>query len=112
MAAKNMDNSEKERLLEIALTTGNFEPLNEYYRKNPPELIFDDLGIFHQQEVPLPCKYKRTPCDCGIIHKWEKPETFELYNMHLLKRGEEMGQTPKVLKKCKECGEILLLERC
>ena len=38
--------------------------MNEYYRKNPPEFVFDDLGIHHEPEVPLPAKYEKLPCFC------------------------------------------------
>lgn len=38
-----------------------FEDINDHYRRNPPFCILDDLGIYHEVEVPLPAKYIRTP---------------------------------------------------
>jgi hypothetical protein len=81
-----------------------YEGINDFYRKNPPEFVIDDLGIYHDCEVPLPAKCRRCPCKCGIIHKWENPETFYvkdslMYNTFI-----------KKVKFCKSCDEILMLE--
>jgi hypothetical protein len=104
-------NEEKVKLFSQGVKTGDYEPLNEYYRKNPPDLVIDDLGIFHEVEIPLPAFYKRKACSCGIIHIWEIPETFELYHFELSDLAKKMGHKPKILKQCKKCGEVLGLER-
>lgn len=76
--------------------------LNDFYKKFPPKIVLDDLGIHHEIEVPLPGKYKKVPCKCGIIHKWEDPETFLIY--------EEPRVNGKLSKKCETCGDVLVLE--
>lgn len=82
----------------------DFEKFNEYYRKNPPEMVIDDLGIDHDIEAPLPAKYIKKECICGIRHKWEEPNTFYL-------EAIEMGAyVPKYVKICNTCGEMLLLK--
>ena len=88
--------------------TDPFEAFNEYYRNNPPEAILDDLGIYHEVEVPIPAKYERIPCGCGIIHKWENPQTFELYSLKLV---QDESYPPKVCKRCITCQETLWLKR-
>jgi hypothetical protein len=77
---------------------------------NAPEIVLDDLGIFHLFEVPLPALYQRKPCKCGIIHKWEEPSTFELCYIELIKDGDAMGYPRKKVKRCMTCKEVLLLE--
>jgi len=77
---------------------------NEYYRRKPPEIVFDDLGVYHDYEVPLPGKYKREPCKCGIIHKWESPETFIIEDFELF-----VGIFKKI-KRCKSCKDALHLK--
>jgi len=32
----------------------DFSEINEFYRKNPPNLILDDLGVKHINEIPPP----------------------------------------------------------
>jgi hypothetical protein len=81
------------------------EKINEYYRQHPPAIILDDLGIHHEVEVPIPAKYIKRKCQCGIIHKWEYPYTFFLDELYLMK-----GLQPKIIKKCSICLEILILE--
>lgn len=79
-----------------------FEGINIYFRNNPPQSILDDLGIYHDCEVPLPAKYVRNPCRCGTVHKWENPQTFIL---------SEFESLPgKIIKRCITCKEVLLLE--
>lgn len=84
-----------------------WEKINEYYRKNPPQAIFDDLGIHHEVEVPLPAKYVKMPCSCGIIHKWEIPGTF--YICTFIKCGYN-SHPNKAVKKCSTCHDILMLK--
>jgi hypothetical protein len=82
----------------------HFRIINAYHRMHPPQQVFDDLGVHHEIEVPLPAKYKKSPCKCGIIHKWENPETFII-------ESTSVGRLIfKGLKKCKTCDEILVLE--
>lgn len=81
------------------------DEINDYYRRNPPKIIMDDLGIFHEIEVPLPAKYKRRPCSCGIIHKWENPKTFYLDEFII-----SPSVFPKKIKVCETCSEIIVLE--
>ena len=52
-----------------------------------PDVVFDDLGIYHTIEAPLPASYTRVPCVCGIIHKWEDSSTFELYGIEMIENG-------------------------
>ncbi len=78
---------------------GTLADCNEYYRKNPPETVLDDLGIDHAIHVPLPTKYTKKPCTCGITHKWENPETFILAKLSFGKK----------IKTCITCGDTLLL---
>jgi len=82
-----------------------WEEINEYYRKNPPQIVLDDLGIYFPVHVPLPAKYVNCPCKCGIIHKWEEPHTFRVECIPLFE-----GIPPKPLKKCNKCDEVLTLE--
>ena len=84
----------------------DFSKLDEIYIENPPHKILDDIGIFVSVEVPLPAKYVRSTCLCGIIHKWEFPETFYIHEIELIP-----GLRPlKKIKKCKTCEETLTLE--
>lgn len=76
--------------------------IGEYYEKNPPDIVLDDLGIYHECEVPLPAKYKRDPCKCGIVHKWESPETFFI--------EESSDLHGKRIKRCCKCGDVLALK--
>lgn len=76
-----------------------------------PEKILDDLGIHHEVEVPLAAYFKKMPCPCGTIHKWEQPETFELYSIEMILGGRSMGYPDKILKRCRICKETLLLEK-
>ena len=85
-----------------------FDNINEYYRNNPPLRIIDDLGIYHSIEVPLPAKYRRLPCSCGITHKWEEPSTFELYDICVEYKMQPMQS--KICKRCKACRTTLFLE--
>lgn len=78
--------------------------INQFYRDHPPDVALDDLGIYHEREVPLPACYKRQSCKCGIIHKWEDPSTFELYEQKITECGMK-----KTLKRCKTCIDTLLL---
>ena len=80
--------------------------LNDYYKKNPPNAVFDDEGIFHFKEVPLPAKYKKCPCKCGIIHADDIPTWYH----SCLKMSADESVPQNVLKKCKSCHEILILE--
>jgi len=80
------------------------EEINEYYKNNPPKITFDDIGIHVPVQVPLPAKYVKQPCKCGIIHKWEEG-TFYIDELELL-----IGFLPKRIKKCKVCQDVLMLE--
>ena len=79
---------------------------NDYYEENPPDLTIDDTGIRHFNEVPLPAKYKKHPCNCGIIHHISD----ETWYHSTLKIAAASGLPHKVVKKCKKCQQILLLE--
>jgi hypothetical protein len=81
-----------------------YREINEHYRKHPPQYVLDDLGLHHEIEVPLPAKYKKVPCSCGIVHKWENPETFVVESRFI----EDLFV--KDVKMCKTCKELLVLE--
>jgi len=83
-----------------------FEKINRYYEENPPEVVLDDLGINHQVEVPLPAKYEKKACSCGIIHSWETAASFFLDEIFL----HPALNIKKVIKKCLKCREILTLK--
>lgn len=73
-----------------------------------PEYILDDLGIHHMVEIPHVAKYTKEPCKCGIIHKWENPETFQIYEMQMTDPPSfPLGK----FKQCKSCLEILKLKK-
>lgn len=79
----------------------DFSKINEYYRKNPPSIVLDDLGVRHVNEIPLPAEYELSPCTCGIIHPIE-PNSWYHESMKLAE--DRIG----VYRACKECGEILI----
>lgn len=85
-----------------------FDELNDYYRKNPPAIVLDTIGIHHPVEVPLSTTYVKIPCECGIIHKWEEPETFSV-ELRTLTDPEIPSYETKV-KICKKCKHILKLK--
>jgi hypothetical protein len=85
-----------------------FKEFNDYYEKNPPKMTFDDSGIRHQNEVPLPAKYENLPCKCNIIHElsmgtWYH-STLQIFADH------KHPNAFKIVKKCKKCHEILCLK--
>jgi hypothetical protein len=82
-----------------------------YSEEDAPQFILDDLGLFHDREIPLPSVYIRDPCKCGIIHKWEQPDTFELYSLQMVENGDDMGFDRKKVKRCIMCKQILLLKK-
>lgn len=73
----------------------------EYYRKNPPELVLDDEGVRHIQEIEDVAEYQNEPCECGIVHQVED-DTWYHKAFNLTKGGEAA-----VYRACKECREIL-----
>lgn len=83
----------------------NFNEINQYYKENPPEYVIDDTGIRHQNEIPLPSKYEKEPCPCGIIH-YVSDETW--YHSYLIITQDE--KFIKIVRKCKKCHEILMLK--
>jgi hypothetical protein len=100
---RTLTDEEKQLMLMIAISRNDFSELNAYYRKHPPEKIIDDNGIKHYEEVPLPANYDKNPCACGTIHL-EDENTW--YHSAL----EMTEKDYKVVKKCKTCGEILMMK--
>ncbi len=79
------------------------DAINRYYKENPPQWVIDDSCIKHWKEIELPAKYKKDPCSCGTAHK-DKGNTW--YHSTLKLQEEDYV----VVKKCKKCHEILMLE--
>ncbi len=86
------------------MTNEDFYEINAHYRRNPPEVVLDDLGMDHEIHIPLPAKYKKIPCKCGKIHKWEDPSTFEILEVLV------MPDFLKKMKKCVNCKDTLCLQ--
>lgn len=86
------------------MTNKDYYERNAHYRRNPPQVVLDDLGMDNEIHVPLPAKYKRVPCACGKIHKWEDPSTFEIIEILFL------PDFMKKVKRCMECKDVLGLE--
>ena len=85
----------------------DYKEINDYYRKNPPKIIIDEYGIRHQKEIEIVNlnEYKPVVCQCGITH----PVGKDTWYHSIL---EWNGKTPhQVIKRCKKCHEILILER-
>lgn len=83
------------------LLKSQFDSLNEYYRKNPPSIVLDDLGVRHIKEIPLPAKYELSACTCGITHQVESDSW---YHESMKISEDRIG----VYRACKECREILI----
>jgi hypothetical protein len=83
-----------------------FKEFNDYYEKNPPKCVLDDTGVRHWNEVPLPAKYKKSPCDCGIIHDIADESWYHSIFPITCSNPPDL----KVVKKCKKCHGILFLE--
>lgn len=79
----------------------DFETLNEFYRKNPPSIVLDDLGVRHVKEIPLPAEYELSPCTCGITHSIDSDSW---YHESMKITEDRIG----VYRACKECREILI----
>src|ERR1700684_356877 len=86
------------------MTDKEYYEINAHYRRNPPAVVLDDLGMDHQIHGPLPAKYKRAPCDCGKIHNWEDPSTFEIVEIAF------MPDFIKKVKRCIDCKTFLVLK--
>lgn len=83
----------------------NFDIIDEYYRKNPPGMILDDLAVKHIVEVAYPADYALNACDCGIVHPLESDTWYHAG----LKIGEnEGGSMISVYRACKTCRELLM----
>ena len=80
----------------------NLDELKEYYKKNPPYMVLDDLGVRHINEIPLPANYELYPCTCGILHAVDSDTWF-----HEGMKITEGGRIA-VYRACKECREILM----
>ena len=85
-----------------------FKEFNDHYEKNPPEISFDDTGIRHFNEVPLPSKYEKSPCPCGIIHEISAGTWY--HSTFQMMADYKNPIAFKVVKRCKKCREILLLK--
>lgn len=90
-----------EELLQEALLTGDFGPLNTWYKENPPEYVLDSDSVRHQKEVPLPAVYELAPCACKTIHPLESDTWFHC--------GVKVidDTTVAVYRACKTCGQVL-----
>lgn len=81
------------------LLTGNYDELNEYYRKNPPPFILDSDSVKHINEIALPGEYELHPCKCGIRHPVES-DTWYHKGEILSSFGNRIG----IYRACKICG--------
>jgi hypothetical protein len=90
-------------LLAGAFLTKDWTELSKFYKANPPSRVIDDSGIKHQKEIPLPGDYDKIPCKCGKIHL-EDENTWYHSTLEMTKG------VYKVIKKCKKCHEVLMLE--
>lgn len=78
--------------------------MSEFKKLDGPDIILDDLGLDHEFYIPLPGKYKKRPCKCGVIHSWLGPKSFTITC--------EIEEFPNWrMKKCLTCQEVLMLEK-
>jgi hypothetical protein len=85
-----------------------FKEFNDYYEKNPPEILIDDTGIRHQNEVLLPSKYKKAPCKCDIVHEISSGSWYHSFLGFF--KDLNIPNSIKIVKKCKNCHQILFLK--
>lgn len=90
-----------EELFQESLVTGDFSKFNEYYKKNPPQTVFDEDGVKHIQEVDLPAEYSNDPCACNRIHLVDDDTWY--HKPMVLTTDDEIA----VYRACKECRNIL-----
>ena len=85
-----------------------WKSFNDHYRNYPPQVIFDDTGIRHQNEVILPAKYEKMACECGKVHDIADGSWYH----HYMKFFEDANvpHCIKIVKRCKECHKILMLQ--
>lgn len=80
------------------------EDFVDFYQLNPPDIVLDDQGVRHINEIPLPAKYGNGECQCGD-HDLES-DTWYHKPMKLTKDGR-MG----VYRACKNCDDILIRKK-
>lgn len=79
----------------------NLDELNEYYKKNPPLFVMDDLGVRHINEIELPGNYDLSECECGITHPVESDTWYH--------EGMKIAENRiAVFRACKKCRCFLM----
>jgi hypothetical protein len=77
--------------------------MSDFEKYPEPKIIYDDLGVKHQNEIPLESIYELYPCECGIKHEVED-DTWWHATVPLFERH-------KVVRACKKCMNVLCRER-